>query len=63
MVDIPTEAYALVLFTSHSSVEESDIGRVVYPCLMGYKVNCNKTLPDANAFALNINTSYMGRLS
>jgi hypothetical protein len=52
MVDVPSEAYSLILFTSHCSVEESDMGRVVYPYLVGYRVNCNKTLPDASTFCI-----------
>jgi len=63
MVDVPTEAYEPVLFTSHCYVEESDMGTVFYPYLVGYMVNCNKTLQMAVHFALNMNTSGIGRLS
>ena len=52
MVDVPTEAYEPVLFTNHCYVEESDRGTVVYLYLVGYRVNCDKTLPDASAFCI-----------
>lgn len=52
MVDMPTEAYTQVVFTSRRSVDESDVGRVGYPCLMGYRLNCNKTFPDASTLCI-----------
>jgi len=52
VVDVPTEAYVPVLFTSHCNVEESDMGTVVYPYLVGYRVNCGKTLPEASTFCI-----------
>jgi len=52
MVDVPTEAYEPVLFTSHCYVEESDMAMVVYQYLVGYRVNCDKTLPDSSTFCI-----------